>query len=212
MVVHELLHPCQQAVGSPASKPPGTTVDGMMEDDEEIGEDVADVLARAEHATNLDNANAKRQKKALALSKEMGENDPDIEDNPFEVSAAQQHIPFSFVLTFSLVQGSDKAAAAGKDKSDKKADKAAKSDKKAAKSKKSLTSRAAKSPAKKRKKEKLNDDGTLVDGEEEVDDGDSSVEEEYGGTATGEATDDGTGLGFGRRTSSRIAGDPPPDQ
>ena len=110
--MHELLHPCQQAVGSPASKPPGTTVDGMMEDDEEIGEDVAAVLARAELATNLDKANVKRQKKAVALSKEMGENDPDIEDNPFEVSAAQQHIPFSFVLTFSLVQGSDKAAAA----------------------------------------------------------------------------------------------------
>ena len=61
-------------------------------------------------------------------------------------------------------------------------------------------------------KEDLNPDGTLVGEEEGVDDGDSSVEEEYNGTATGEATDDGTGLGFGRRTSSRIAGDPPPDQ
>ena len=76
-----MLLPCQQGVVSPAVKLSGTTVHAMMEEDEEIGDDVElkAVLASAEKATNLDNA-AKRQKRAVARSNEMAENEPDIQE------------------------------------------------------------------------------------------------------------------------------------
>jgi len=186
----------------------------MMDFDEDIDPDVAAALLGAKRANQLEAATAaKRQKKAADRSKKMAAEDPDVPHNPFEVSATHQPIPSSFVLTSLnfLVQDDDKAASGGKakGKADKQAakggkakdkkgvDKTAKGKKGKAKVKatKGGGEKADKSSAKTKEKPLLNEDGTLVDGEEDGDDGDTS---EYSEDAsTGEGPDDGTGLGFG---------------
>ena len=94
---------CQQAEG-PASKSEVPTKKGtvqiMRDEDEEIGDDVAAVLERHAAANKEEQADARRHKAAVARSKKMAADDPDVHHNPFEVCTTQQRTPFCFVLTY----------------------------------------------------------------------------------------------------------------